>query len=467
MSTRQQGKQSSLEDPLKPFRPGLSFGFFNAITWQIALGTPMVLFAERLGASTFIVGLVYSFVFLLTPIQMLSAFLIPKFGYKPLMLACWALRSLFLFPLIWIAWREPDPMLSWPLLVFVICIFAFCFFRAIGGSAQVPWFYAILPEKSRGRFFASDQIFSSISSIATLCLCAFLFNYLDLFRALFWEFLLAFGGSVLSLICLASLGDAPKPKPQSVSQTGKIAKSYLAKPSNYRYYLGVHLLLACCSTSLPPFATYFLKVVQNVSPSQILSLVALQSIGVIISATLVKRTIDSVGPRSIFILALILIAVLACMWSGILQGYLGGFAIYAICYILMGAGACLWFTANINYMPHLMQAKERHIMLAINASIVSVVSGLAPVLWGFLLKDQSGPTGTGMNLAWFRVYFVSLFTVSICLIPIIARIRVTELDHARPFRLAAELWRPFRAITLFTSNYPDAYDSSKDEEGES
>ena len=39
-------------DPeLAPFRPGLVFAFFNAIAWQIGIGTPMVLFAEELGAT--------------------------------------------------------------------------------------------------------------------------------------------------------------------------------------------------------------------------------------------------------------------------------------------------------------------------------------------------------------------------------------------------------------------------------
>jgi hypothetical protein len=85
------------------------------------------------------------------------------------------------------------------------------------------------------------------------------------------------------------------------------------------------------------------------------------------------------------------------------------------------------------------------------------------VLWGFLLKDDSGLAENSMDLGWFQIYFVALFAVSITLIPAIARIRVTELDHARPFSLAAEIWRPFRAVTLFTSNDPDAYDSSKSE----
>ena len=33
-------------DPeLMPFRPGLVFAFFNALAWQIGIGTPMVLFS--------------------------------------------------------------------------------------------------------------------------------------------------------------------------------------------------------------------------------------------------------------------------------------------------------------------------------------------------------------------------------------------------------------------------------------
>jgi hypothetical protein len=51
------------------FRSGIVFAFFNALSWQIGIGTPMVLFAEQLGATPFQVGLAYSFVFVLTPVQ--------------------------------------------------------------------------------------------------------------------------------------------------------------------------------------------------------------------------------------------------------------------------------------------------------------------------------------------------------------------------------------------------------------
>ena len=84
-------------DPeLAPFRSGLVFGFFNALTWQIGIGTPMVLFAEQLGATPFQVGLAYSFVFILTPIQIVSTALLHSHGYKRVMLGGLGMRSVFL-----------------------------------------------------------------------------------------------------------------------------------------------------------------------------------------------------------------------------------------------------------------------------------------------------------------------------------------------------------------------------------
>ena len=56
----------------------------------------MVLFAEQLGATPFQVGLAYSFVFVLTPLQIVSTALLPRYGFKALMLGGWRTRSFFL-----------------------------------------------------------------------------------------------------------------------------------------------------------------------------------------------------------------------------------------------------------------------------------------------------------------------------------------------------------------------------------
>jgi len=63
---------------------------------MVVLGTPAVLLAESLGANTFQVGLLYSFVFLLLPVQVIATATLPRFGYKKQVIFGWAIRTLFL-----------------------------------------------------------------------------------------------------------------------------------------------------------------------------------------------------------------------------------------------------------------------------------------------------------------------------------------------------------------------------------
>ena len=62
------------DDPeLYPYRRGLYFAFFNALNWQVATGTPTVLFMAYLGADSFQTGLVYGWTLLLTPVHAVPA----------------------------------------------------------------------------------------------------------------------------------------------------------------------------------------------------------------------------------------------------------------------------------------------------------------------------------------------------------------------------------------------------------
>src|SRR5687767_1334229 len=136
-------------DPaLAPFRPGLVFAFFNAMAWQIGIGTPMVLFAEQLGATPFQVALAYSFVFVLTPLQIVSTALLPRYGFKALMLGGWRTRSFFLAvpALIAVLIIAGVPERPWMIAALVWSVFFFCVFRSIGAASGNSWFYAILPE---------------------------------------------------------------------------------------------------------------------------------------------------------------------------------------------------------------------------------------------------------------------------------------------------------------------------------
>jgi len=98
---------------LRPYAAGFWFGGFNGMTWMIGLGTPMVLLAEKLHASTLQVGLATSFVFLLLPLQILATTSLPRLGYQRQMVSAWILRALFLGVPLALAVAAPATPAPW------------------------------------------------------------------------------------------------------------------------------------------------------------------------------------------------------------------------------------------------------------------------------------------------------------------------------------------------------------------
>src|SRR5688572_25206737 len=75
------------------------FSLFNAISWQITLGAPTILYAKRIGASSTVLGIIASLTPLLVILQIPAAHLLPRYGYKKFILAGWSSRTVCIFGL--------------------------------------------------------------------------------------------------------------------------------------------------------------------------------------------------------------------------------------------------------------------------------------------------------------------------------------------------------------------------------
>src|SRR5881397_34897 len=101
---------SALKTETETFPDGLSkayfFAMFNALSFQIVLNSPMVLYAKSLGASATILGVVAGMMPLLVIFQIPAAQYVARVGYKKFVYAGWGMRVLFIFvmavvPLTW------------------------------------------------------------------------------------------------------------------------------------------------------------------------------------------------------------------------------------------------------------------------------------------------------------------------------------------------------------------------------
>src|ERR1041385_7660320 len=73
------------------------FAMFNALSFQIVLNSPMVLYAKGLGASATVLGFLAGMMPLLVIFQIPAAQCVSRVGYKKFVYAGWGTRVAFIF----------------------------------------------------------------------------------------------------------------------------------------------------------------------------------------------------------------------------------------------------------------------------------------------------------------------------------------------------------------------------------
>jgi hypothetical protein len=443
---------TSKSDPeLAPFRPGLVFAFFNALAWQIGIGTPMVLFAEQLGATPFEVGLAYSFVFVLTPVQIVSTALLPRVGFKALMLGGWRTRSFFLgVPAILAVLALQGGERPWMVHALVGSVFFFCLFRSIGAASGTAWFYAILPEGVRGRYFASDQFVSAIAGVGTLLASAALFVALPIYQALLAQYVIALVGSTISYYSLKKLPDAARPTSISLRTVLRDTPRHLFARSVFRQYIWLAVACAILATPIPPFAAYFLKVGPKFSTGQIMLFEVLRYLGVMVAAWVIRRRIDTTGARPFFLLALGSYMIVGVFWWVYLESGFGGIPGILFAYFLLGLGAATWGIANLNYLPQVITAEERTLAVSVHGAVTACIGGLSPVIWGIFLKSGEG-MGRGINIDVFQSFFASVVLGAVVISYLVVRLPEEKGHPVDPILIGNAILRPFRAVTYLAN----------------
>lgn len=436
------------DDPdLAPYRSGLRFAFFNALTWQIATGTPLVLLAEQLGASPAQAGLAYSFVFLLTPVQILSTALLPRFGFKRLTLGGWGLRSFML--LVPIALTIIAPLIGtrpWMVSALIASCFGFCLLRAMGMAASLPWLFAILPERVRGRYFGSDQLLGGLSCMVSLITCALLFTLLPIYTALLCQYLIAAAGSWLSFRALQRLPDGPPPPPFGLRgiAAGLVRLACTAGP--YRSYLWISVLCFAATTPFTPFAAYHLKAVAGLPPGLIMLFELLRYSGSALCAWSLRDRIDRFGARPYLFLSIALYGALSIYWLIFLRHDLGGLAGLVVAYVAMGFAGTCWMMGNLGYLPKVMLTNDRTLGLTLQGAMASLAGGVSVTVWGWILRPAAGSDGAGMDAIAFQALFATALVCCAVLALRIALLPEPDSPGVEPITPGALLLRPHRAM---------------------
>lgn len=384
------------------------FQAFNAVSWQICLGSPLILFASELGAPAVVLGLLAGLSPLTSTLQLVVAPHAERIGYRRLMTSGWSARVGILFFLVLLPLTTaflPAPVVI-GLLVAIITIFTAL--RGIAICAMLPWITAIVPRPLRGAYLSRDRTAVAIATVAALVAAGiFLLNH-DSLRAYTLVFGLSFLGGATSLYFLNRIPEPPADTP-AIQSHARTPWRDLLRDGAYVRLLIFSAVVQFCVLSTATFLIIFASDEIGVSDGVILWLSAGASLVGILGLQMMRSRADYFGSRPFLGISFLWWAVSDLVFFLLAANLVGGaWLIVPLLLLASGFFAAVYELALTRLLMNTAGDRpDTTQYYALQSVVVSVIGGLAPIFWGWLLDSlQTMHWRVGqMEVSGFAVFF--------------------------------------------------------------
>jgi MFS family permease len=396
------------------FPPGLNqayfFSVFNALSFQLVLSSPMVLYAKTLHASASVLGIIAGMMPLLVILQIPAASYIHRLGYKRFVLGGWSARVMFIFGIALVPLTEKVLNEGSRLALVLALLFGFNFSRGISSCAWLPWISSLVPAPVRGRYLALDQACVNLASCGSFLLAALCLGGAP--RA--WQFAALFSFSAamgaISLVFLKRIPDVPvpeEPRPSTVSVPWLAMARFPPFLKLVRAVVGWSIAYG----GLQAFTVVFLKSEAGFGDGKVLLVTAISFLGGLCSLWFLGSRLDGLGSKPVLIFCFATWLFLLTGWA-LLSGraLAPGLAVTVTLEFLMGLLAALVQMSNTRLAMAIVPQMGRNHFFALFSVIGSVALGLSPIGWGVLIDAIGGWHSSTWGLDWnrFTLFFVAV-----------------------------------------------------------
>lgn len=415
------------------FPPGLQnaflFATFNALSYQVVLSSPMVLFAKTLGASATVLGLIAGMMPLLVIFQIPAANYIPRVGFKRFVYAGWGIRVMFIFgmSLVPLTGRFLDDTTR--LALMLALLFGFNLSRGISSCAWLPWLTALVPPSIRGKYLVKEaavtNLFSFVSFVvAAACLAG---------NPAAWQFSVVFAFSAvagaISLSFLKRIPDVEVPREDGGSQA-PIPWLAMAQHAPFKKLLYAVVGWSVASGGILAFTVAFLKVKAGMGEGAILLISSVSFLGGLLSLWFLGSRLDRLGSKPVLQFCFAAWALVMVAWAAIAGGaWKLGLATLVSLMAIMGLLQALVQMSNTRLAMTVVPTMGRTHFFAIYSVVGNVTLGLAPIGWGLLIDAIGDRSGEGLGMDWnrFTVFFAA---AALCFLGTLALARCLEEKEA-------------------------------------
>lgn len=386
------------------------FSFFNALSYQIVLSSPMVLYAKSLGGSATVLGIVVGMMPLLVIFQIPAASYIPRLGFKRFVYAGWGTRVMFIFAMALVpltgSFLEPGSRLG----VMLMLLFCFNLSRGISSCAWLPWITALVPESLRGKYLARDAAVQSCGSFITFLVAATCLAGQP--RA--WQFAILFAFSaMMGAISLSFLKRIPDAEMAEDIRGSKQRVPWL-EMMNYppfKKLLQSVVIWSVAYGGMVAFTVAFLKAGAGMSEGKILLVSSIFFLGGLSSLWLVGSKLDRLGSKPVLTFSFAIWVLVLGGWMAVSGGLLPlTMTLVWVLQFMMGLLAALVQMCNTRLAMAIIPVMGRNHFFAIYSVVLNVTLGLAPIAWGLMI-DAVGPRAPQwLGLSWnrFTIFFAAV-----------------------------------------------------------
>ncbi len=388
------------------------FSMFNALSFQLVLGSPMVLYAKTLGASATVLGIIAGMMPLLVIFQIPAASYLPQFGFKRFVYAGWGIRVMFIFAIAFVPLTASFLNAGNRLALILVLLFCFNLSRGISSCAWLPWITVLVPTSLRGKYLARDAAVQNLGSYVTFLIAAV--SLAGPTRA--WQFAVLFCFSalmgVVSLSFLKRIPDAEMTDEERASR-GRVPWLEMAAFPPFKKLLIAVVGWSVAYGGLTAFSVAFLKAA-GMSESRILLVSSISFLGGLSSLWILGARLDRLGSKPVLTFSFV-------SWVVVLMGWIllaGGMFALKLSLILvlqfcMGLLAALVQMSNTRLAMAVIPVMGRNHFFAIYSVVGNVTLGIAPVAWGLLIDAVGARSHHWLGLNWnrFTIFFAAASAV--------------------------------------------------------
>lgn len=435
------------------------FQIFNATSWSIILGTPMLLYFKNLGASGLVLGITVAMIPLFGALQIPAANFVERIGYKNFVVRGWTSRSIFILGVAGGVFLPESISPNLRITFILVMLACFAAARGISVCGYLPWITQLVPESLRGTYISRESMCMYLALTATMLLSSWWVGVFPSNRSFGFLFLISYAAALISLIFLKRIPDVQSVKPK-VNAARPPWKEMLAFPP-FRRYVIFSVVFNLFISALGVIWVPFMKDGYGASGSLILGLSAYSSIIGATISLIIGPVADRTGSRPLLAFSSLMILASQTLWMSLAAGLLPHHPLVPFLIVTVGAmGYPMMGLASSRLLMGLVPAMGRSHFFAISSVSISLTLGLMPILWGLALDGLTRTLGDGIPVygrwVWTRY---SLFFAIVIAGTLAAQFFRRRLDEPRamsteefmrilflqsPNRLVSRVLSPFR-----------------------